>query len=478
MKKTILSLFLLNLAFSPLYGQSEQIFATTDKQSAEKLLKEFPSEVSILKTHGNSAAIQVTQNAANYLHEFVDTHGPGYVYKSSENAAVAAIQKVAANKSVLNFTITEEAWVNAAINQVSEENIKNHIQVLENYGTRKHNTQKAQDAANDLKTKWESWITASGRSDISVRLFDHTGTPMPSVILTIDGATEPDDYVIVGGHLDSTSWSSQAPGADDDASGIATISEMIRVLLESNFKPSKTVEFMAFAAEEIGLVGSNEIAEEYASENKNVLAFVQFDMTNYKGSSKDVYLATDTYVSSDLNVFLVELMEHYNASGSHIFTYGNTICNYGCSDHYSWAEFGYNAAFPFEATFNDSNPYIHSTQDKLVNMGNNAEHATKFAKLGLEFIIEAAKSTESLAVKSAENSSSNIFTSGKNLYYDFKESSAAQLQIIDSSGRIVVEQKLLLNKGNTNLQTLKKGMYVAVFKMKNGKVQSKKFLIE
>jgi len=288
MKKTILSLLLLNLAFSCLYGQSEQIFATTDKQSAEKLLKEFPSEVSILKTHGNSAAIQVTQNAANYLHEFVDTHGPGYVYKSSENAAVAAIQKVAANKSVLNFTITEEAWVNAAINQVSEENIKNHIQVLENYGTRKHNTQKAQDAANDLKTKWESWITASGRSDISVRLVDHTGTLMPSVILTIDGATEPDDYVIVGGHLDSTSWSSQAPGADDDASGIATISEMIRVLLESNFKPSKTVEFMAFAAEEIGLVGSNEIAEEYASENKNVLAFVQFDMTNYKGSSKDV----------------------------------------------------------------------------------------------------------------------------------------------------------------------------------------------
>ena len=71
-----------------------------------------------------------------------------------------------------------------------------------------------------------------------------------------------------------------------------------------NYKPAKTVEFMAFAAEEIGLVGSSEIAQDYALNGKNVVSFVQFDMTNYKGSSKDVYLTTDPYNSNDLNLFL------------------------------------------------------------------------------------------------------------------------------------------------------------------------------
>jgi len=477
MKKVLLSLLAFSFATTQIFAQSDKIFATTDRISAEKLMAQFPDEVSILQTNGNSAAIEVTKNAAHYLHDFVDTHGPGYVYKPNLESALSAIFQQKNTKAVLNFTISEDQWVNAAINEVNAENIRNHIQILENYGTRKHTTQEAKNAASDLKTKWENWIAAAGRNDVSVRLVQHTGTSMPSVVLTMTGVVNPEEYVIVGGHLDSIAWGTQAPGADDDASGIATISEIIRILLDKNFKPKKTVEFMAFAAEEIGLVGSNEIATEYSADGKNVLAFVQFDMTNYKSSTKDVYLTTDEYVSTDLNVFLIELMEHYNASGAHVFNYGNTICNYGCSDHYSWAENGFNAAFPFEAAFSDSNPVIHSSQDKLVNMGNNANHAAKFAKLGLEFIIEAAKPSATLNVESLQTSTTSIYVNDKTLVYDLK-GSADSLQIIDVSGRIVIQQKLLTGKGNTNLSALKKGIYVAVFKMSNGKVQSKKFLID
>ena len=43
---------------------------------------------------------------------------------------------------------------------------------------------------------------------------------------------------------------------------------------------------MAYAAEEVGLRGSKEIAEDYKRRNINVLSYVQFDMTNYKGSYK------------------------------------------------------------------------------------------------------------------------------------------------------------------------------------------------
>src|SRR5690606_10626505 len=144
-------------------------------------------------------------------------------------------------------------------------------------------------------------------------------TPMPSVILTIDGANSPDEFVIIGGHIDSTTFGNKdnAPGADDNASGISSLNEMVRVLLVKNFVPNRRIEVMAFAAEEIGLVGSAVIAEYHANNGVNVAAYVQFDMTGYKGSSSDMHITTDWYNSSELNDYLTDLMDHYNDTGAH-----------------------------------------------------------------------------------------------------------------------------------------------------------------
>ena len=471
---TVFSLFLYGQAFA----QADKFYATTDAENAKELKAKMPDEIEILGSKNNQSVIFISKKGAEFLHHNVVTHGPGYVYKSSKEEALSAIYKAKKANKVLAFTIDQNAAVTAVIAKVNADNIKSHIQVLENYGTRHHLTAKAQTAVQDLKTKWQNMITASGRTDVSVRVATHVGTPMPSLIFTINGTTAPADYIIVGAHMDSiTNNTNNAPGADDDASGIATISEMIRVLLDVNYKPAKTVEFMAFAAEEIGLVGSSEIAQNYASNSKNVVSFVQFDMTNYKGSAKDVYLTTDSYNSNDLNLFLIELMEHYNKTGAHAFTYGNTICNYGCSDHFSWADNGYDAAFPFEASFSQYNPNIHTTSDRLSNMGNNATHAAKFAKLGLEFIIETAKGSV-LATSETSDHSVEIYVKNKSLNYKLGKESIENLTIIDTSGRQLLESKNLLSIGNIDLNQLNNGFYLAVFKTKSGKVITKKFIIE
>lgn len=476
MKLKLQSAFLLVFLFGLFSAQQEKFYATTDAKDAKELQEIFPDEVEILDIKNNSAAVYLTEKAAQHLHKNIISHGPGYVYKSSPEEAIASISRVKRSNKVLNFTITQDALVNSAINMVNAENIKNHMQLLENYGTRKHNTTQAQTSVQDLKTKWQNLINASGRTDVSVRIVNHVGTPMPSLILTMLGATTPSEYVIVGGHMDSIANTSAAPGADDDASGIATITEMIRILLDLNYKPAKTVEFMAYAAEEIGLVGSSEIAADYSANNKDVLAFVQFDMTNYKGSTKDIYLTTDSYISNDLNLFLIELMTHYNASGPHQFTYGNTICNYGCSDHFSWADNGYDAAFPFESIFGQHNPYIHTSGDKVSNMGGNANHSAKFAKLGLEFIIEAAKSS---VLSTQEQSQNALIMHIENKILKFKSNDAlAEIQIIDTSGRKVLEKSSFLSMGSVDLNKIKSGFYLAIFKLQNGKVITKKFILE
>jgi len=477
MKLKLLSILSL-VVFNQVFAQSDKFYATTDSENAKELKEKFPEDIEIVGSTGNQSAIFLNKKAAEFLHHNVVTHGPGYVYKSSKEEALSAINKAKKTNKILAFTIDQDAAVTSAISKVSADNIKNHIQVLENYGTRHHTTAKAQTAIQDLKTKWQNLINASGRTDVLVRVINHVGTPMPSLVLTINGTTAPNDFIIVGAHMDSiTNNVNNAPGADDDASGIATISEMIRVLLSVHYKPSKTVEFMAYAAEEIGLVGSSEIANNYALNSKNVVSFVQFDMTNYKGSSKDVYLTTDPYNSNDLNLFLIELMEHYNKTGTHAFTYGNTICNYGCSDHFSWADNGYDAAFPFEASFSQYNPNIHTTSDKLSNMGNSATHAAKFAKLGLEFIIETAKGSV-LAVNDVANNSVNIFVKDKFLNYQLGKETVESVTIVDTSGRQLLESKNLISFGKIDLNKINNGFYLAVFKTKSGKVVTKKFILE
>jgi leucyl aminopeptidase len=65
---------------------------------------------------------------------------------------------------------------------------------------------------------------------------------------------------------------------DDDASGLACVLEIFRVLMESSYRPKRTVQFMAYAAEEAGLLGSKDIARAYHRQGVNVVAMLQMEM--------------------------------------------------------------------------------------------------------------------------------------------------------------------------------------------------------
>ena len=60
-----------------------------------------------------------------------------------------------------------------------------------------------------------------------------------------------------------------APGIDDDGSGVAVLLEILRAAVETGFKPKKNVQFHLYAAEELGLLGSDQIAEDYKSKGRN-----------------------------------------------------------------------------------------------------------------------------------------------------------------------------------------------------------------
>lgn len=348
---------------------------------------------SLVPQAGSDADVIVTQASESSLAEMTELmhhkyrRCGGYMVHSSLEAAQASLTPLAVNPLLLpDYQIDEAEKVNAWLPQLSESEISATITSLSSFTNRFYTTSTGVSASQWIKDKWSQ--LASSRPDIQVDYFSHSSYPQDSVIMTIPGSERPEEVVVLGGHLDSTVGSSttegtRAPGADDDASGIATLTEVIRVALANGFQPERTVKFMAYAAEEVGLRGSGDIAASYRQADQNVVGVMQLDMTNYQGSVEDIVLISD-YTNAAQNQFLENLAQTYLPHLS--VTYSE--CGYACSDHASWHNQGYPASIPFEARFEDYNPYIHSANDTLQNSGGDSQHALKFAQLATSYLIE------------------------------------------------------------------------------------------
>ena len=328
----------------------------------------------------------------------------GYFAFASRAEAEAFLQ---ADRSLLGkrspavpveYRIDNATTVTSWLDQVQHTNIHDTISLLSTFQNRYYASTYGRQAAEWIQSTWMG--LAAGRADVSSELFAcATCSTQPSVILTIRGREIPNEIVVLGGHLDSINIngggaSQRAPGADDDASGIATLTEILRVAMANGWKPKRTVKFMAYAAEEVGLRGSNAIAQAHRAANARVVAVLQLDMTNYKGATNvDMRLVTD-YSNTQLQLFLNTLFDTYLMPRG--LTRGFDTCGYACSDHASWTAAGYPAGFFFEAGAASGAyfPYIHTTNDTLANMSNSAQNSAKFAMMGLAFLGETAKTSE------------------------------------------------------------------------------------
>ncbi|RYP85521.1 M20/M25/M40 family metallo-hydrolase [Nocardioides guangzhouensis] len=98
-------------------------------------------------------------------------------------------------------------------------------------------------------------------------------TRITNVLATLQGSTDPDRVYLISGHYDSRvtdvmNATADAPGADDDASGVAVSLEVARVL--ATHRPAATIVCAAVAGEEQGLYGSTHLAEQLKAAGKDV----------------------------------------------------------------------------------------------------------------------------------------------------------------------------------------------------------------
>lgn len=276
---------------------------------------------------------------------------------------------------------THQSVVGGLIGLLSKDKMRAYNDKLSAHFTRYYTTETGKQAANWIFSEFE--LQKGKRNDVSVKLFPHSWA-QPSVIARIEGTgPHANEVVIVGAHEDSINGAAgRAPGADDDASGTSTVLELFRVLVNSGFKPSRSIEFHTYSAEEVGLRGSQAIASSYQKAGVAVYSQMQLDMTFYvkPGTIPTFGIITD-YVNADLTNFIRTLVPVYSSLG---FT--NSKCGYGCSDHASWTKAGYASCFPFEGAFANSDPKIHTAQD-LINILD-LDHGLEFAKVALGYLVE------------------------------------------------------------------------------------------
>jgi leucyl aminopeptidase len=335
-------------------------------------------------------------------------------------------------------TTAKSTAVEALLTQVASTKIEATVTTLQDLGTRYHGGPSENTASNTIKNLFESNAPTGG----TAVLVDHSAakaTTQKSVVLTIPGTTDTTKTIVIAAHLDSINSSNQAnaPGADDNASGIAALTEILRILKANNSTFQRNVEIHAYAAEEVGLYGSADIAATAATGGKQIPAMLQLDMIGYSATASDQVMHLITTDTSPVLVrHLKDLVSCY-LSG----TWQAGTLAAGTSDHKSWTVRGYHSAFAFEHPTN-YNHTLHSASDtkSIIDFA----LASRFTKLALAFLAHEAGLTTGVA------DTTSIWTSQK------KSTDQVKLAIASSStGGYRISASVPITTGATSAEFCK-----------------------
>lgn len=136
-----------------------------------------------------------------------------------------------------------------------------------------------------------------------------------NVIGEITGSQFPNEYMVVGGHLDS--WD-LGDGSHDDGAGVVQSMDVLRLLKEIGIKPKRSIRVVLFMNEENGLRGGKKYAEEAKQKNENHVLALESDSGGFtpRGFSFDCSDANFNQVLSWQELFKPYLIHYFEKGGS------------------------------------------------------------------------------------------------------------------------------------------------------------------
>lgn len=174
-------------------------------------------------------------------------------------------------------------------------------QWLEDMGTRFALAENRRNVATEIKNRFirlgypeaalDSFQTVINYKDQEYSTWQY------NVTAELRGSDFPDSVNVIGAHYDDIVTSGDpfvtSPGANDNACGVASVLEIARVMKYTEYKPAKSVKFVAFAAQEFGLLGSADFASKLKASGRPVGIVVNSDMIAHETISDKLLWSVD-----------------------------------------------------------------------------------------------------------------------------------------------------------------------------------------
>ena len=326
-------------------------------------------------------ALYATQN-------YVIVRGSAEPYKN--DGAVAIFNKKASLPR-LTRDFPEVTEVNPTIremlNQVNMDSLEATVQHLQDYGHRLWNSDNAFAASDWIAGRMEALGLEVEQQPFYANTWFGSGQAAPNVIGIQRGTLYPDTYVVCGSHFDSFSYQAMsggtAPGADDNATGVASVLESARIMTQYEFEYS--IIYCAYGCEEMGLYGSEAYASRCQQEGMDIIGYFNNDMNGYLYGDQihidciypNSVEPIGTYYMNVGEVYYPELpIRHVNF-------------NEGDSDHTSFNNHGYMGIYPFE-DYQNYSPYIHTPNDLIGTSVNSFAMSQQYCQMNIACLAEIA----------------------------------------------------------------------------------------
>ncbi len=178
-----------------------------------------------------------------------------------------------------------------------------------------------------------------------------------NVVAARRGVISPDKKIVIGAHYDTISLDfvqaeqDFAPGADDNATGVAAVLEIARLV--SDLQIGLTIEFVLFGSEELGLIGSDAYAASALADGEDIVLMLGLDVL---GTRSEVFPNAFTLDTTSPTLALAEQIADAAEAFTDVFSRDGssnsrvmvTALGCRCSDHQSFLNRGFPAIGVFQ----------------------------------------------------------------------------------------------------------------------------------
>jgi len=381
-------------------------------------------------------------------------------------------------------TVPFSAEIQSLVDSVSVENIYTHVQALSWAGGTQSrvaltpgNYWAAEYIANYLSSlpglttvKLDTFYISELSATSNYKEAKYNSYPIINVVATLQGSSSAPEIILLGGHYDTSasresnnSWDSnweniQARGADDNASGVAAMMEIARILSDSSkhFANLHTIKFIAFAEEESNPVQNQShigslFDAYYMKQNKeNLTAALILDMIAYNtdidyieviANTPSMPLARTVYANASLYVPDLSTSQY--------------PANVTYSDHESYWRNGFQAILLMEndKPWNDDPPnyvhnvYYHTTADSLGTLRPTMfKKVTQLAIANIAYWSQKESTSAVLADHFTEkiddnggdlSAYPNPFNAATTLHFSLEQAAEVEIKIFNAVGQVV-----------------------------------------